>query len=187
MKEIILKNLEETLKVKKEFIIREIDKIVEIVNLVNEVLEKKHKIVLFGNGGSAADAQHIAAEFIGRFKKERKALPAIAFSVNTSVLTSVANDYDYSFVFKRQVEALVKKGDIVFGISTSGKAKNVIEGIKEAKKIEAYTIGFTGGNGAELAKIVDFAFIVPSFNTAYIQESHIMLGHLICELIDQKY
>ncbi|MCX5706188.1 MAG: SIS domain-containing protein, partial [Candidatus Omnitrophica bacterium] len=139
----------------------------------------------FGNGGSASDAQHIAAELVGRFRKERKGLAAISLTTNTSILTSLANDYGYDIVFARQIEALAEKFDLAIGISTSGKAKNVALGIKQAKKMGLKTIGLTGGDGGELAKLVDISLIVPSSVTARIQEAHITIGHIICELIEE--
>jgi D-sedoheptulose 7-phosphate isomerase len=141
------------------------------------------RIFWMGNGGSASDAQHLAAELIGRFKKERVALPAIALTTDSSVLTCLSNDYDFTIVFSRQLEALCRAGDIVVGISTSGNSKNVISGIKTAKKLGAYTIGFSG-QGGELPEIVDLALSVPSTTTARIQEAHIFIGHSICELVE---
>ena len=138
-----------------------------------------------GNGGSASDSQHIAAELIGRFKKDRVALAAIALTTNTSVLTSVANDYGYAEIFAKQIEALGKKNDVVVAISTSGKAKNVISGIKQAKKMGLKTVALTGGDGGEIAKLTDISLVVPSLVTARIQEAHITIGHIVCELVEQ--
>jgi len=145
------------------------------------------KLLICGNGGSAADAQHIAAEFIGRFKKERKALPAIALTTNTSILTAIANDYGYDVVFKRQVEALGKKGDVLLAISTSGNAKNVLEAVKFANKIGVKTIALTGGTGGELAKLANFSIIAVFSDTPRIQESHVAIYHTLCELIENEY
>jgi D-sedoheptulose 7-phosphate isomerase len=150
-------------------------------------LEEGGKVLLFGCGGSAADAQHIAAELIGRFKRERKPLPTIALTTNTSILTALSNDYSFDIVFARQVEALATEKDVVIGISTSGKSKSVIEGIKMAKKKGAYTIALSGGEGGDLAREADIAFVVPSKNTPLIQTIHLMIGHLICEIIDQHF
>jgi len=152
-----------------------------------ESIKKGGKVILFGNGGSASDSQHIAAELVGRFRKERSALAAIALTTNTSILTSLANDYSYEIVFSRQIEALGQKNDIAIGISTSGKAKNVAAGIKQAKKMGIKTIALTGGDGGELAKLADISLIVPSLVTARIQEAHITLGHIICELVEQEF
>lgn len=175
----------ESIHVKEELLHNSIGQIIEITNLIIESLKKDGKVILFGNGGSASDSQHIAAELIGRFKKDRNALAAIALTTNTSVLTSLANDYGYEIVFAKQIEALGKKNDVVIGISTSGKAKNVILGIKLAKKMGLKTVALTGGDGAELAKLADISLVVPSSVTARIQEAHITIGHIICELIEQ--
>jgi D-sedoheptulose 7-phosphate isomerase len=149
------------------------------------VSEKNGKVILFGNGGSASDSQHIAAELVGRFKKDRTALAAIALTVNTSVLTSLANDYGYEVVFARQIEALGQKNDVAIGISTSGKAKNVANGLRQAKKMGLKTVALTGGDGGEIAKLAEVSLVVPSPVTARIQEAHITIGHIICELIEQ--
>jgi D-sedoheptulose 7-phosphate isomerase len=154
---------------------------------VKECFEKGGKLLVFGNGGSAADAQHMVAEFVARFKKERKALPAIALTTNTSTITALGNDYTYDIVFKRQVEAFAKQGDVVLGISTSGTAKNAIEALKQAKAQNALTIALTGKDGGELSKYADISIIVPSTVTACIQESHIMIIHIICELVEANY
>jgi D-sedoheptulose 7-phosphate isomerase len=148
-------------------------------------LKKNGKVILFGNGGSASDAQHIAAELVGRFKKDRTALAALSLTTNTSVLTSLANDYGYEVVFSKQVEALGQKNDVIIGISTSGKAKNVANGIKQAKKMGLKTVALTGGDGGELTKLADVSLIVPSSITARIQEAHITIGHIICELVEE--
>jgi len=181
IKEILLENIQ----VKEELMRTSISQIKDIVDLMIEALNKNGKVILFGNGGSASDSQHIAAEFVGRFKKDRTAMAAIALTTNTSILTSLANDYGYEVVFSRQIEALGKKNDIAVGISTSGKAKNVMLAIKQAKKMGIKTIALTGGDGGELAKLADVALMVPSTVTARIQEAHITIGHIICELIEQ--
>jgi len=144
-------------------------------------------VILFGNGGSASDSQHIAAELVGRFKKDRTSLAAIALTTNTSILTSLANDYGYEIVFAKQVEALGQKDDIVIGISTSGKAKNVALAIKQAKKMGLKTVALTGGDGGELAKLADISLVVPSLITARIQEAHITIGHIACELVEEVF
>lgn len=144
------------------------------------------KILLMGNGGSAADAQHLAAELICRFKAERRALPAIALTTDTSILTAVSNDYDYSHIFSRQIEALCQPQDVVIGISTSGNSKNVLMGMEAAKKIGACTIGLTGEAG-KLKDMVDLCFCVPSKTVARIQEAHIFIGHSICELVENAF
>lgn len=140
-----------------------------------------------GNGGSAGDAQHIAAEFIGRYKKERRPVAAIALTVDSSILTCVGNDYGFDSVFSRQVEGLAKKEDLVIGISTSGNSENVIRGIDKAREIGAQTIGLLGNEGGELKDRVDLAIVVPSSDTARIQEAHITIGHIICEILDEEF
>ena len=165
----------------------EIEKIEKTVKLITAALKKGKKIVLFGNGGSAADAQHIAGELAGRFKLERQGLPAIALTTNTSVLTAIANDYGYDMVFSRQVEGIVEQGDVVIGISTSGKSPNVIEGIKAAKKREAYTVGLTGAKGERIEELADICIKVPSTDTPHIQEAHITVGHIICQLVEEDF
>lgn len=185
MRERIKDILLESIQIKEEVLRGYIGEIKDIADIVIDCLKRDGKIILFGNGGSASDCQHIAAEFIGRFKKDRTPLAAIALTTNTSVLTSLANDYGYETLFARQVEALGRKNDIVIGISTSGKAKNVALGIKQAKKDGLKTIVFTGGDGGEIVKLADVSFIVPSSVTARIQEVHITVGHIICELVEE--
>jgi D-sedoheptulose 7-phosphate isomerase len=175
----------ESIQVKEELLRTGIDRIIEMTELVIDCLKKNGKVILFGNGGSASDSQHIAAELVGRFKKDRAALSAIALTTNTSVLTSLANDYGYEVIFARQIEALGQKNDVAIGISTSGKAKNVACAIKQAKKMGLKTIALTGGDGGELAKLADISLLVPSTVTARIQEAHITIGHIICELVEQ--
>ena len=159
--------------------------IVDIANALIETYKKGGKVVLFGNGGSAADAQHIAAEFVGKYKMVREPLPAIALTTNTSILTATANDYGYETVFSKQVQALVEKDDVVIGISTSGSSPNVIKGIEAAKEKGAFAVGFTGDLGSELGKIVDINLAVPSKDTPRIQEAHITAGHIICFLVER--
>ncbi|MFA4888182.1 MAG: D-sedoheptulose 7-phosphate isomerase [Candidatus Omnitrophota bacterium] len=175
----------ESIRVKEDLLREKIGKIIEISQAAIEALKKGGKILIFGNGGSASDSQHIAAELVGRFKKERPGIPAIALTTNTSILTALANDYSYDIVFARQVEALGQKNDLAIGISTSGKAKNVNSGIKQAKKMGIKTVALTGADGGELAKSADIALIVNSPVTARIQEAHITIGHIICELIEE--
>ncbi|MDD5155630.1 MAG: D-sedoheptulose 7-phosphate isomerase [Candidatus Omnitrophica bacterium] len=175
----------ESIQVKEEILRSSLGQIVEITELAIDCLKRGGKVILFGNGGSASDSQHIAAELVGRFKKDRAGLPAIALTTNTSILTAVANDYGYEFVFAKQVEALAGKNDLVIGISTSGKAKNVACGIKQAKKMGLKTIALSGGDGGDLAKLADVSLLVPSNVTARIQEAHITIGHAVCEIIEQ--
>lgn len=185
MKDKIIAGLRENIKVKEEILKGQVETIAAVAESVTKTIREGGKVILFGNGGSAADAQHLAAELVGRFKQERKALAALALSTNTSTLTSVGNDYSFKNIFRRQVEALAVPGDIVIGISTSGKSANVIEAVKAAKGKGLFTVGFTGGEGGELAKLVDLAFIVPSSDTARIQEAHITAGHLVCQLVEE--
>ena len=152
-----------------------------------ESLKNGGKVLIFGNGGSAADAQHIAAELSGRFKKERKALAGIALTTDTSALTAIGNDYGYEFVFSRQVEALCNKNDIVIGISTSGNSLNVIKAINSAKQIGAKAITLSGKTGGEMKNLGDVNIVIPSNDTPRIQEMHIMVGHMICALIDENF
>jgi len=182
----IAEKLEESARIKIAIATNMSDKIESMANLIIKAYRAGGKVVLFGNGGSAADAQHIASELVGRFLLPRKALPAIALTTNTSTLTAVANDYGYEMVFSRQVEALVDEKDVVIGISTSGNSPNVIEGIKAAKMKGAKTIGLTGGNGGNLAEVADLVFIVPSDNLTRMQEAHITIGHIICELAEKE-
>ena len=153
----------------------------EIINC----LENGKKILIFGNGGSAADAQHIAAELVGRFKKERKAMPALALTVDSSSLTALGNDYGFDTIFERQVEALANKNDAVIGISTSGNSENIIRAVNKANSIGAFTIGLLGNDGGKLKDAVNLPIIIPSNDTARIQEVHITIGHIICEIIEE--
>lgn len=152
---------------------------------MHESLSHGGKIFFMGNGGSAADSQHLAAELIGRFMAERRALPAIALNTDTAILTALSNDYDYSLVFARQLEALCQPHDVVIGLSTSGNSKNVLKGMEAAKKIGAYTIGLTGQSGGKLVNLVDLCLRVPSTHTPRIQEAHMFIGHTLCEALEQ--
>ncbi len=185
MKDKIIAGLRESIQVKEAILKEQVGVIAAVAESVARAIREGGKVILFGNGGSAADAQHLAAELVGRFKRERKAVAAIALSTNTSILTSISNDYSFKDVFRRQVEALAAPRDIVIGISTSGRAANIIEAVKEAKGKGLFTVGFTGGDGGELAELVDLAFIVPSSDTARIQEAHITAGHLVCQLVEE--
>ena len=157
------------------------------VNTIVAALEQGGKVIVFGNGGSAADSQHMAAELIGRFQKERKSLAAIALTTDTSALTSLGNDYSFDVIFRRQLEGLGRKGDVAIGISTSGNSRNVIEAVKLAKTIGIKTISLTGNGGGQLASLTDIAIVVPSKVTARIQESHVCVIHGICELVEEKF
>jgi D-sedoheptulose 7-phosphate isomerase len=149
-------------------------------------LNSGNKILLMGNGGSAADCQHIAAEIVGRYKRERRGLPAIALTTDTSILTSVGNDYGFEYIFSRQVEALCAPNDVVIGLSTSGNSANVVAGIETAKLAGAYTVGLTGAGGGRLADLCDVTLAMPSSDTPRIQEAHILIGHILCELAEME-
>lgn len=159
----------------------------ESIETINQCLKNNKKIIIFGNGGSAADAQHIVAELIGRFKLERRSLPAIALTSNSSILTALANDYSYNTIFSRQCEALVEKGDVVIGISTSGNSKNIEKGLTVSKKIGATTIGLLGSKGGRIKKYCNIPIIVNSSSTPRIQEAHRTIYHIICEEVEKEF
>jgi len=188
MERITRKYLSESIKVKRKILDDPslLNKVKEITLVIIKAYRNRKKLILFGNGGSAADAQHIAAELVNKLKLERSALPALAFTTDTSILTSIANDYDYSRVFARQVEALVEEGDVVIGISTSGSSLNVLKGIEVAKEKGARTVGFTGKDGGKLTQIADLTLEVPSSDTPRIQEAHITILHIICFLVERE-
>ena len=176
----------ESLRVKSEFFQNNATLIADTAEKMAQALRDGRKILLFGNGGSAADAQHIAAEFVGRFIPDRIPLPALSLTTDSSALTSLANDYGYNAVFSRQVQALGNTGDIAIGISTSGNSPNVLEAMDVARTKGLLTIGFTGESGGKMNGRTDVLFRVPSGMTARIQETHITLGHVLCELIDRE-
>ncbi|KQT34110.1 SIS domain-containing protein [Methylophilus sp. Leaf414] len=156
----------------------------EVGLAMRQCIQQGGKILLCGNGGSAADSQHIAAEIVGRFKKERKGLPSIALTTDTSILTSVGNDYGYDYIFARQVEALCRPEDILIGLTTSGNSANVVRAIEAANEIGATTVGLTGGSGGKLNALCKYNIVVPSNVTARIQEAHIFIGHSLCEILE---
>ena len=184
MENIIRDILRESVAVKQQSIKNCMDALIQGADLITSCLTSGHKLLIFGNGGSAADAQHIAAEFVNRFQIERPPLAAIALTTDTSILTSIGNDYHFDEIFTKQVQALGKKDDIAWGISTSGKSKNVVSAIDTAQKIGLHTIGMTGRGGA-LATSADIVLTVESGSTARIQETHIVLGHILCDLVDR--
>lgn len=155
-----------------------------ISNAILHCIKKGGKVLWMGNGGSAADSQHLAAEFVGRFQLERKGLPSVALTTNTSILTAVSNDYGYEAVFERQVETLCREGDVVIGISTSGNSANVLSALGKANALEGITVGFTGEKKAAIDEIAQHCLKVPSSKTARIQEMHILCGHIICEIVE---
>ncbi|MFT5206530.1 MAG: D-sedoheptulose 7-phosphate isomerase [Candidatus Omnitrophota bacterium] len=169
----------------KEAVLKQcIPSIEEAAEAIVSAVNSGNKILFFGNGGSASDSQHLAAEFVGRYETERRPLPAIALTTDTSIITAVANDYGYDTIFERQIIALGVSGDVAVGISTSGNSANVNLAIIAAKKQGLKTIGFSGNDGGELAKLVDTSINIPSNTTAHIQEAHIMVGHVLCKLVD---
>lgn len=184
MERIIKKALMEGLRVKEDFIKRNTSSLIHLAEHLSKAFTNNKKLLICGNGGSAADAQHLAAEFVNRFQLERKPLPALALTTDTSIITSVANDYSYDEVFSKQINALGVQGDILLAISTSGRSENVLSAIRTAKKKGLYTVGFIGGDGGEMWRLVDLALIVKSDQTPRVQETHILAGHLICELVD---
>lgn len=186
MKELIKKRIEDSIDVKKELCRSQLENIEKAAKTIISSLGAGGKLLVFGNGGSAADSQHIAAELVGRFKKERKALAAIALTTNASILTAIANDYGYDVIFSRQVEALAVKGDAALGISTSGNSKNVVDGLKKARSMGLATIGMTGEGGGAVKAASDVTIAVPSKDTARIQESHGVIGHILCELVENE-
>ncbi len=185
MKDIVLKALEESIEVKQGFIKENMDRLLVAAQQMSTCLASGHKLLIFGNGGSAADAQHIAAEFVNRFSGERRPLPALALTTDTSILTSIANDYSFDEVFSKQIRALGKKDDMAWGMSTSGDSKNVLYAMDAARNMGLFTLGFTGRGGGALAPRCDLALIVDSRATPRIQEAHITAGHILCELVER--
>jgi D-sedoheptulose 7-phosphate isomerase len=185
MKDIVQNAFEESNRVKERFVKKNLNALLTAARHMTTCFAGGHKLLIFGNGGSAADAQHIAAEFVNRFSVERRPLPALALSTDTSILTSISNDYSFDEVFSKQIKALGRKDDVVLGISTSGNSKNVIIAVETARDMGIYTIGLTGCGGGELARCCDLALIVDSLATPRIQETHITAGHVLCELVDR--
>ncbi|GAB4405789.1 MAG: D-sedoheptulose 7-phosphate isomerase [Thermodesulfovibrionales bacterium] len=185
MEDKILKAFQESITVKERFVKENIDAIVNASRLIAEAFNEGKKLILFGNGGSATDASHIAAEFVNRFKRERPGLPAIALNTDMAVITSIANDYDYSEVFARQLKSLSEEGDVVLAISTSGNSSNVLKAMDVARRKKLKTVAFTGARGEKFASKADYAFVVPSENTPRIQETHITLGHVLCQMVEE--
>ena len=181
----IRKIVADSLDLKKSFFAANEESIARVVRLICSAFENGNKVLLFGNGGSAADAQHIAGEWVGHFERERGPLPAIALTTDTSTLTAIGNDYGFDQVFARQVRALGRKGDVAIGISTSGNSPNVLEAVKAAKEMGLVTVGLTGGDGGRLASEVQYILNVPHKQTPRIQEVHSMVGHLLCGLVDK--
>lgn len=184
MQTVVLTAFADSARVKQQFAHDHADRIVQVAMLIADAFRNGNKVLLFGNGGSSTDAAHIAAEFVGRYKRERVPLPAIALATDMATITCIANDYGYEELFARQMRAHGRKGDIAIGISTSGNSPNVLKGIEAARDGGLTTVAWTGAAGSQLAKLVDYAFVVPSTVTSRIQESHITLGHVLCELVE---
>ena len=187
MKDAITRAFEDSIRVKQAFLRDNLDALVTAIDAIAAAFHRGNKLLVFGNGGSAADAQHIAAEFVNRYLMERRPLPAIALTTDTSVLTSIANDYDYQDVFAKQVKALGSEGDVALAISTSGNSANILRAIAVCNELKITTIGLTGGNGGKMVGNVDFLLRVSEGNSSpRIQETHLLVEHVICELVDQK-
>ncbi len=184
--EIVGQAIRESIETKEELLERQLSTIVRLATLLADTFRRGGKVILFGNGGSAADAQHVAAEFVNRVSLDRSALPAIALTTDTSILTSAGNDFGFDEIFSRQVQALVQKGDILIGISTSGNSQNVLNGIMAGKRKGAITVGFTGRSGGKLKDMVDICFSVASDSTPRVQEAHITVWHAICEVVERE-
>jgi len=183
LREKIIQSIDESIGVKGLLRESQLKQIELVAKAMIATIKNGHKILVFGNGGSAADSMHIAAELVGRFKKERKAIPAIALGTNVSVLTSLSNDYRFEYAFEREIEALGRHGDMALGISTSGRSKNVIRGIVKASKMGLKTAALTGREGP-ISKVADITIKVPSKSTPRIQEAHILIGHILCEIVE---
>jgi len=186
MENIILKRFKESSEVKTRFLKESLPKLLDVVKLIAHTFEAGNKIFFFGNGGSAADAQHMAAEFVNRYIINRPPLPAIALTTDTSILTSVSNDFTFSEIFAKQIRALGKEGDVAIGITTSGNSPNIIKAFEVAKEMGMKTIAFTGNDGGAIGKMAHYALVVPSTSTPRIQEAHILIGHVLCEMVEHS-
>ena len=186
MQDIIKADLQDSIDTKKEVLKSLVPQIEAAAKMMIKTIKSGKKVIFCGNGGSAADSQHLAAELVGRFKKNRPALASLSLTTDTSIITAVGNDFGFDTIFARQVEALGQKEDVLVGISTSGNSKDVVEAVKKAKTIGIGTIGLLGCGGGELAKLVDLSISIPGNNTPRIQESHITIGHIICGLIEKE-
>ena len=186
IEDIIIRSFRESSRVKEVFANENLSRLVKVIDVITLALSGGNKIMLFGNGGSAADSQHLAAEFVNRFMIERPPLPAIALSTDTSVITSIANDYDFSEIFSKQIRAIGSEGDVAWGISTSGSSPNILKAFEAAGRLGIITIAFTGKDGGEMAKIANYCLNVSSNSTPRIQEAHITAGHVICDMVDYR-
>ena len=182
---ILRSNIERSISVHNRFVVDCLPALTAAADALVAAYRTGHKAIFFGNGGSAADAQHLAAEFVGRYLRQRPPLPALALTVNSSAVTAIGNDYGYDEVFARQLEALAHPGDVVVGISTSGNSPNVIRGLVQARQLGLFTIGLTGSSGGRLRELVDVLIAVPSDETPRIQECHILAGHSLCDAVEQ--
>ncbi|MCP9448210.1 MAG: D-sedoheptulose 7-phosphate isomerase [Nitrospira sp.] len=186
LKDSALNAFSDSARVKEQFARDHADRIAQVGSLMADAFRQGNKVLLFGNGGSATDAAHIAAEFVGRYMRNRQPLPAIALATDIAAITCIANDFGYEELFARQVRAHGRKGDVAIAISTSGNSPNVLKGVEAAREGGLITVGWTGAKGGKLAGLVDYPFIVPSTVTSRIQESHITLGHVLCELVEEQ-
>jgi D-sedoheptulose 7-phosphate isomerase len=186
MENIILKRFKESGEVKTRFLKDNLPKLLDMIKLIAHAFEAGNKLFLFGNGGSAADAQHLAAELVNRYVMDRPPLPAIALTTDTSILTSISNDFSFNEIFAKQLKALGKEGDVAFGISTSGNSSNIIKAFEVAKEMRMKTVALTGNDGGAIAKMADISLIVPSTSTPRIQEVHILVGHILCEMVEHS-
>ena len=182
----MIEAFETSAEVKRRFVQTYAQQILDVAQVIIRAFHDGRKVLLFGNGGSATDASHIAAEFVGRYRRDRMALPAMALATDMAALTCIANDYEYADIFSRQIEAHGRKGDVAIAISTSGNSPNVLRGSQVAQDQGLATIGWTGQTGGQLMDVVDYCFQVPSTSTARIQECHITLGHVLCEIIEER-
>jgi D-sedoheptulose 7-phosphate isomerase len=186
MDKIIQKRFKESAEVKGRFLKENLSKLLQVIKLISLTFEAGNKIFFFGNGGSAADAQHMAAEFVNRYIMDRPPLPAIALTTDSSVLTSISNDMDFNEIFSRQLKALGKEGDVAVGISTSGNSPNVVKAFEVAKEMGIRTVALTGNDGGALSHLADLSLVVSSNSTPRIQETHILVGHLLCEMVEHQ-
>jgi D-sedoheptulose 7-phosphate isomerase len=186
MENIIQKRFKESGEVRVRFLKENLPSFLEAINLVSQAFERGNKLFLFGNGGSAADAQHMAAEFVNRYIIDRPPLPALALTTDTSVLTSISNDFAFQEIFAKQLKALGREGDVAIGISTSGNSPNIIRAFEVSKEIGIKTVAFSGNDGGMIAKAADIALVVSSSSTARIQETHILIGHVLCEMVEHQ-
>jgi D-sedoheptulose 7-phosphate isomerase len=186
MENIILKRFKESSEVKTRFLKENLPKLIDLIKLVASTFEAGNKVFFFGNGGSAADAQHLAAEFVNRYVMDRPPLPAISLTTDTSILTSVSNDLSFSEIFSKQIRALGREGDVAIGISTSGNSANMVKAFEVSKEMGIRTVALTGNDGGLLAKIADISIVVSSTSTPRIQEAHILIGHILCEMVEHQ-